>query len=285
MEDPPSKRNALQTALDRRRALRWAIPHPERVTAVHGEPPAPGLAHAGLRVLVWNVFKGKRRRWAPQFRELAGGRDLILAQELYFCSGTRALLDESELQWTTATSFTYLRRGGVGTGIGTAARAATRRKRALLTTGREPLTKTPKLALVTEYELGSARRLRVINVHAINFAGFASFDRQMQRIEHALADHSGPLLVAGDFNTWSTRRLRRLDALVERGSLEPVEFTGDRRANVLDHAFVRGLRVSCSEIHRSRASDHAALTFEIDAELSVDGALVDAAAAGSALGA
>lgn len=153
----------------------------------------------------------------------------------------------------------------MGTGLGTAAGAVSRRNHALLSTGREPLTRTPKLALLTEYRLRNRQALLVVNVHAINFAGFASFDQQLRRIEAAMAQHEGPLLVAGDFNTWTTRRLRRLDALMLAASLEPVAFAGDRRPTPLDHAFVRDLQVSAGELHRSRASDHAALSFEIAA--------------------
>jgi endonuclease/exonuclease/phosphatase (EEP) superfamily protein YafD len=257
--------SAIRGAVARRRARRWSVPHPERVTGVFGEPPAPELCPRRMRVLVWNVYKGKRRSWAPRFRELSEGRDLILAQELYFEPRTHALLDESQLQWTTATSFVYPQRGGVGTGLGTAAGAASTRKHALLSSGREPLTRTPKLALLTEYRLRNQQTLLVANVHAINFAGFASFDDQLRRIETAIAQHDGPLLVAGDFNTWTTRRLRRLDALMRTAALEPVEFAGDRRPTPLDHAFVRNLRVSSGELHRTRASDHAALSFEVAA--------------------
>lgn len=281
MQDPRERNNnfRLRAVLDRQRSRRWSLPHPDEVTAVHGEPLAPGfghagLGHAGLRVLVWNVFKGKRPSWAHEFGPMARSSDLVLAQELYFEAQTHALLRDSSLQWTTATSFTYARRGGIGTGLGTAARAASRHMHALLTAGREPLTRTPKLALLTSYGLGHGHGhghhpgarddLLVVNVHAINFAGFASFDAQLERIEAAIADHRGPLLVAGDFNTWTGRRQRRLDALVRATSLEPVEFADDPRTTKLDHAFVRGLRASSGRVHDSRASDHAALTFDVE---------------------
>jgi endonuclease/exonuclease/phosphatase (EEP) superfamily protein YafD len=246
-------------------AGRWHLPHPDEITNIHGEASADALEplEQGLRVLVWNVFKGKRASWGQEFRSLARQHDVILAQELYFEPRTHDLLRESALQWTTATSFYYARRGGIGTGLGTAARAVTRRMHAMLTPGREPVTGTPKLALLTSYMFGEVELL-VANVHAINFAGFTNFDEQLRRLELALAGHEGPLLVAGDFNTWTTRRLRRLDALACTTGLEPVAFASDRRANVLDHALVRGLRASDGQVVDSRASDHAALSFMID---------------------
>jgi endonuclease/exonuclease/phosphatase (EEP) superfamily protein YafD len=292
--------DVLRKTLEASRSRRWTVPHPSELTATLGEAPDASLCPKTLRVLVWNVYKGRRRGFAPQFRALASDRDLILAQELFFEEDTHALLGELEVEWTTATSFTYARRDHVGTGLGTAARASSLRAWALQTTGREPLTRTPKLALLTEYQLGAGfeagavaggaspglstglstglgaglgpalgagvdveRKLLVANVHAINFAGFGNFEAQLQHIELALAAHRGPALLAGDFNTWTTRRLRRLDGLMRNTGLEPVAFAKDRRATPLDHAFVRELDVLDSRIHRSRASDHAALSFEL----------------------
>ena len=264
----PDKRRVslrtLQAALERGRAARWTVPEDRELTDALGTPAGLELPRDRLRVLVWNVYKGRRRDWALRFREHLGERDLILAQELYFEDRTRELLHGSDLHWTTATSFHYARRGGVGTGLGTAAPTAPTREHALQTDGREPLTGTPKLALLTEYPLGIGdRRLLVANVHAINFAGFDSFDAQLRRIEDALADHRGPTLLAGDFNTWSRRRRRRLDALVAASGLAPVEFSDDPRTTPLDHAFVRELGVSNAEVHQTRASDHAALSFDV----------------------
>jgi endonuclease/exonuclease/phosphatase (EEP) superfamily protein YafD len=271
---------ALRRALEASRARRWAVPHPSRLTATLGTAPAAALCSRTLRVLVWNVYKGRRQAFASQFRALAADRDLILAQELVFEDDTHALLGEFEVEWTTATSFTYARREHVGTGLGTAARAPSLRAEALQSLGREPLTRTPKLALLTEYALRDrlapidASKLLVANVHAINFAGYANFEAQMQHIEAALTAHTGPALLAGDFNTWTTRRLRRLGGLMRTTNLEPVPFVGDRRATPLDHAFVRDLEVLDSRIHHSRASDHAALSFE----LAVARATADASA-------
>nr|WP_255216419.1 endonuclease/exonuclease/phosphatase family protein [Pseudenhygromyxa sp. WMMC2535] len=258
----------MRTALATRRSQRWEVPHPAELTARHGEAPAAQLCPKTLRVLVWNVFKGKRRSFGPRFGELARDRDLILAQELVFEDSTRALLDAYEGEWATATSFRYARRGGVGTGLGTAARASSLRVRALQTLGREPFTRTPKLALFTEYRLGPSpdKTLLVANVHAINFAGFENFRDQLRRIEAAVGEHRGPVLLAGDFNTWTTRRLRRLEELTRGLDLAPVEFADDRRTTPLDHAFVRELDVLDGRVHHGRASDHAALSFELGAE-------------------
>ena len=68
------------------------------------------------------------------------------------------------------------------------------------------------------------------------------------------------MALAGDFNTWSEARERRVDALALRLGLEPVLFAPDQRSRFLgrpaDWAFARGARVLGSEIHEVTASDH-----------------------------
>lgn len=241
---------------------RWVLPADEQLVARRGQASVEALDPQRLRVLVWNVYKGRRRSFGQRFRTLARDRDLILAQELYFAPTMHTLLGELALEWTTATSFHYARRDNVGTGLGTAARAPSRRARALVTRGREALTRTPKLALLTEHALGEDTLL-VANVHAINFAGYADFDAQLARIEAALGEHQGPLLLAGDFNTWSRRRQRRLELLGAAVEAAPVRFRNDRRAAPLDHVLVRGLQVEDASLEPSRASDHAALCLEL----------------------
>ena len=246
---------------------RWLVPAPDQLTGRLGSASAERLDPEVVRVLVWNVFKGRRRSFGARFGELANASDLILAQELVFGADIEVQFDKLALEWTTATSFQYARRDNLATGLGTAARAPALRADALQTDGREPVTRTPKLALMTEHHIGE-HRLLVANVHAINFAGYAHFDAQLARVEERLATHEGPLLLAGDFNTWSRRRHRRLEKLCSSTGLDAVEFEDDRRTNVLDHAFVRELEVGEARVEDSRASDHAALRFELSAPAS-----------------
>jgi endonuclease/exonuclease/phosphatase (EEP) superfamily protein YafD len=241
----------------------WTVPPQDELTRLHGGAPAEALDAASMRVLVWNVYKGKRRQWRSEFERLMGQSDLVLAQELLFHPPTQELLEASELSWTTATSFIYARRQAHATGLGTAARADALEVIALQSEAREPITRTPKLALVTAHRLSDDSTLLVVNVHAINFAGFDPFDAQLEAVEKQIRAHEGPVLLAGDFNTWSGRRRARLSRLRDELELDAVRFELDPRRAPLDHAFVRGLVVEHSKVHRGRASDHMALSFEL----------------------
>ncbi len=254
---------AVGAALASSCARFFAVPGEHELTGLHGEAVSSVLDASSIDVVVWNVYKGKRRGWAEDFRAISEGRDLVLTQELMLCRRTTQLFAELDFEWTMATSFVYARREGQATGLATAARAPARGHEALRSRGREPITRTPKLALFTEHDLSDGSVLLVVNVHAINFAGYRAFDAQMGAVEARLRTHDGPLLLAGDFNTWSPRRRTRLQQLAQAQSLDPVDFAEDPRLRRLDHAFVRELDVRQSQIHRSRASDHMALSFEL----------------------
>ena len=69
----------------------------------------------------------------------------------------------------------------------------------------EPWLGTPKATSITEYPLQDREdRLLTINLHAVNFAlGLEDFQAQLHALTDVLASHQGPVILAGDLNTWS----------------------------------------------------------------------------------
>jgi endonuclease/exonuclease/phosphatase (EEP) superfamily protein YafD len=112
----------------------------------------------------------------------------------------------------------------------------------------------------------------VANVHAVNFSfGTAEFRIQMRQLTDILVAHDGPLIVAGDFNTWSLLRMSLVrDILVDRLKLEKVAFETARTSRAfrrpLDHAYYRGLRVVERWTEASETSDHNPLWVEFALE-------------------
>ena len=112
----------------------------------------------------------------------------------------------------------------------------------------EPLALLPKSSLLTYYPIKNTQQtLLVANIHAINFTlGTGRFTQQLLEIKEILAQHSGPIVFAGDFNTWSDQREAVLDQIIgdKKSGLLKVEFTSTvehlawRRR--LDHIFFRG---------------------------------------------
>lgn len=246
----------------------FVVPPDAEVLTTIGEAPA-SLFGPRIRVLVWNVYKGKRRGWDEDLARLARDRDLVLVQEAYLpAEGTTPLAREPRLRWTVATSFRFARRGGAATGVATGSVDEPVATTTLRSPDREPITNTPKMALATEHDLpGSSHDLLVVNVHGINYGRYHKLERQLDALEAHMRGHAGPLLLAGDFNTRSRRRARRLEALVRRLGLEPIVFEPDHRVRsagrILDHAFVRGLDVERAFAPKVRSSDHRPLVFEV----------------------
>jgi len=75
-----------------------------------------------------------------------------------------------------------------------------------------------------------------------------------------LLNHSGPLILAGDFDNWSDGRSAIIVKLINRLSLQAVSFDGERRVKFLgepvDHILYRGLKPLNREVHLVKSSDH-----------------------------
>ena len=74
---------------------------------------------------------------------------------------------------------------------------------------------TPKVSLITEFPLPNGKSLLTVNVHLLNFErwGDMKISDQLEDLRSLLTNHHGPIIVAGDFNTWNEKRLRLVEGL------------------------------------------------------------------------
>lgn len=213
------------------------------------------LAGDHIRLLVWNVHKGSDDEWIGDFRTMAADSDLVLLQEAHlhdeFTSGLVGLP-----RWDLVQAWRWKR---VPTGVLTASDAAPLRVHAL--EAREPLLRTDKSALLTEYRLaGSEQSLLVANVHAINFTvDTRAFRAQLAAVAELIAAHDGPAILSGDLNTWRDARRQIVQEFVAQLQLQEVAFDGPRKQFgrfPLDHVYYRGLELLSSEVPAVGSSDH-----------------------------
>ena len=126
----------------------------------------------------------------------------------------------------------------------------------------EPWLGTPKATSITEYPLQDRdERLLTINLHAVNFAlGLDDFQAQFQALTDVLRRHQGPVILAGDLNTWSNDRQTLVDEFMREHGLGPVAFEPDLRTTIfgraLDHIYVRGMRAEFARVIPVTSSDH-----------------------------
>jgi endonuclease/exonuclease/phosphatase (EEP) superfamily protein YafD len=235
--------------------------------------PEFGLNAGGFSFTTWNIRKGKAEKWNDDFVKICRNTDILILQEAYLSDNLKKMLRQEDLQWDLAMAFTYQK---IEAGVLTAAKATPNLVCSL--SDKEPITRIPKSTLVTRYPIsGKHQELLVANIHAINFTlGYGAFKKQCDRLESMLAGHQGPMIMAGDFNTWSKGRMSHVNAMAIRLELSPVFFNEDLKSkffgHYVDHVFYRGLEKINATTLTVATSDHNPLTvvFKL-ADETIDG--------------
>lgn len=238
--------------------LRTALPVEICIRAMENndDQPTSGLNPSSIKVLSWNVNKGRRADWKVDWDRLSN--DIHLA-----------LIQEATLDMALGNSDSALKFASFSPGF-----ATKKLNSGVLTlSSHEPLTqchlqhiepwlRTPKAVAVTELPvLGSDLSLLVVNLHGINFSfGVVEFSKQLRDIGEILAAHRGPILFAGDFNAWRQRRVDIVENLVEYLGMDTVRFAKDYRRTINGRPFslffTRFLKIKESKTWRVDSSDH-----------------------------
>ncbi|SBS29373.1 hypothetical protein MSP8886_01528 [Marinomonas spartinae] len=220
-----------------------------------------------IDVLLWNVFKCRREGWQEDFQTLIHDKDLVLLQEAVFNSPFDVIFSQStQHQWIMARSFKNLQTS-IETGIKTGSSVTANKHFCSASPYSEPITKTKKMLLATEYPITSAESsflessLLVVNTHIINFVSLRKFKTHLDQVFQVLKHHNGPIILAGDFNTWNGKRLAYFNSLAMSLFLEEVKLIRQPRLSHffkhLDHVYCRGLDVVDVHVHTDiHSSDH-----------------------------
>lgn len=240
------------------------------------ESPSAGLDPNSLKVLVWNLYKGKKESWKKDFSDLMANRDIAILQEAVLDDNMGGVFKQKfEMGIEMATSFIN-DETDVATGVATASKLGPISSFFQRSNARESVVKTPKVVLFNTYSIsGSQNDLLVINIHAINAVSKKDFMDQVQNVASVIREHVGPCIWAGDFNTWSKGRTRALSKLTRRLGFVEVTFEDDQRTTPpgarfkekLDHIFVKGLKIKSSKVYGDiEGSDHKAMSVELSVE-------------------
>ena len=236
-----------------------------------------------ITLVSWNVHKQRDARLPADLHSLVRQQRpaLVFLQE-----ATAELLDPPPMPGHFAPSWHYPLLKGSATGVLTFSQVAPTRSEGMPTRWREFFLATPKTALATEYLLPDGARLLAVNVHCLNFErwGTVKFRAQLAALKALMAKHTGPILLAGDFNAWNRRRLRLVTdlaqdlRLTEVGGFAGARKTGDQQSEVvnwllgidrdlpLDRVYYRGLSPLSATVLPLASSDHRALqvTFAVE---------------------
>lgn len=235
----------------------FRIPDHDDVLVRIGE----GVKHSykdELNVLVWNVYKGQRgSHFREDFKQLAAGMDFILIQEALMDEHMPKLWKENfkDYHWSMAQSFKY-RKNDHTTGVCIGSRYTPDKLEYIRAKSRELWWFTPKISLLSEYDFSGVKVLFVCT-HMLNFVRTKVFLHAMNEIAEKIAAFDGPVVLAGDFNTWNVQRYLAMKEMFHDLKLEHVDFDQDWRLIRLDHVFVRGFSVQKAKVHHAvESSDH-----------------------------
>ena len=215
------------------------------------------LNSRSFRVLNWNSHKGSNKKWQKDFERLTSHSDLVILQEGYLTSDLQELLNKKQYNWDIARAFSYK---DIYAGVLTGSRV----KPDFLCSFRvpEPLSGIPKTVLITRYPLsGTDKSLLVANIHMVNFTlEISAYRTQLKKMAEVVSQHRGPLIISGDFNSWSLARLRILTDITQELGVRAVTFETDHMVTFmgqhLDHIFYRQLVPLEAFTEKVTTSDH-----------------------------
>ena len=218
---------------------------------------AQGVNPENISFLNWNIYKGNGDNWQQDLSAFARTHHVMAIQEAMLSDELTVLLEKHEFNWVMNTAF-YL--DGAAAGVMNVSSSDAVHSCGFKT--KEPIIRIPKSTLLSYYNIdGYEKKLLVANIHGINFTlGTASYREQLQALYQAAIHHDGPMIVAGDFNSWSDERMAEVETFVELLSLSELEYSVNNKThifgNAIDHVFYKKLELVDHKVHQVSSSDH-----------------------------
>ena len=217
-----------------------------------------------LQILVWNIHKAADPKMTEEYKFMSKFSDIVLFQESIsdrkFIS---SIVDaDTNIGWSQTKAYRNSR--GLYAGVATGSRVMPLSETPVLSKVTEPILNSPKSFMLTEYLIqGRNETLLVANMHAINFVTNSTYREHIDQLVSHIRDHQGPLLVAGDFNTWNYGRTEYLLSKMADLGLREIKVP-QRGMLTLDHIFVRGLLSDgVRDMTFVKSSDHSPLLVDL----------------------
>lgn len=254
-----------------RQVLKVSAVKDDSSVSLFGQPSKEFLPATDLRIAVWNICKGAgSNAFRHELQMLMQASDLVLLQE--------ALLSEALIATLINPSFvslhgaSYVRKDGIRDGVLTMSRVpALGPAQRVLCKAPEPFLKTAKTALITTFPIaGMSSPLIVVNLHARLIRSVKGSIAELRHLIEQLPQTDSPMVLAGDFNTFTKTYLKATAKELGSLGLQMVEIVDDPRSRLqhLDHVFVRGLQVKRAHVDTTmRNSDHFPLVLTFDTGL------------------
>ncbi|UYL08280.1 endonuclease/exonuclease/phosphatase family protein [Bdellovibrio sp. SKB1291214] len=243
----------------------FRIPALEKVLVKIGEAGQVLAPSSELNIFVWNVYKGQKEHlFENDFRKHGSGKDFILLQEALVDNKMPLLWkqDFASYEWHLAQSFHY-KKNENSTGVAIGSKYTPSTVDFIRASARELFWLTPKLTLFSEYDF-EGKKVLVVCTHVLNFVTTSAFTTSLYEIAERISKFEGPVILAGDFNTWNVKRHLIMKSIFRDLGLDHLDLENDGRLLKLDHVFVRGFEVLKAEVHHTVvSSDHFPLEIKL----------------------
>ena len=212
-------------------------------------------------MLVWNIHKENQQQGFIDYLETllqSYPSDFLLFQEVKHPKTERYTLN----------NYSYALASNIETsknifGVATAAKVSFESINTHISSIKDMIgLATHKSMLITEHLLHDKTALFLVNLHAINFVTLKSFTIEFEKITQILSLYQGAIIVGGDFNTWSKRRLKLLedfqnDLALQKAVIHAPHHVKALFSKPLDHLFYRGITLQHAEaLDTKNISDH-----------------------------
>ena len=236
---------------------------------------------SSITVVNWNAQKGENPLFASALKTLLEREkpDIVFLQE-----ASTDFIKPQQMGGYLAESWSYPWPGGQTVGVLTLSRVTPIRVKPVPTKYREFDVTAPKVSLVTEYPLTNGETLLALNVHLLNFEVWSlnKIRHQLGDLKAIMARHRGPVVMAGDFNTWNQARLDLVKKITRDARLKEVtdfpegRTTGDTGSEFwndvlgvegdlpLDRVFFSGFKPTTARVLSYNTSDHRPIMVQLE---------------------
>ncbi len=207
-----------------------------------------------VTVFSWNGQKFQDSQYFYDVKKFSTTSDIIMIQEAMHSAGWQAAF-ASHMSMSFSFHKSFCDFDNLATGVMTAARYQLEEPLTLTSPGTEPGSFTPKVSGYSTVTINN-KKVHLINTHALNFNTGRDFEQQIEQLADFISKLNGPIIWAGDFNTWSPGRKAFLNMHAAKLGLIHLVPSVEPRLLILDHIYVRGFTPVSAEIIEMDSSDH-----------------------------
>lgn len=205
-----------------------------------------------LQLLSWNIYKAQTQGLYHDLVQLNQQADIVLLQEAIEDKRLSAL----KPYWRFSPGY---KSGDIQSGVMTLSRWPATVHCTFIHT--EPWLRSPKATNIVEYAMASQQRLLSVNLHGINFTlGTEDYQQQINDVVKVLQQHQGPIIIAGDFNTWNEARQAVVIKALTKLGLSEASYLNDKRTTAfglaLDQVWTRSVTINATQVREITSSDH-----------------------------